>query len=61
MQKHLDRNAFIQFKKEHFSIWTSYFSSTIDYFFAGLKAEIIKNRAASISTVMQLKMNVFEK
>lgn len=60
MQKHLDKNVFIQFKKEHFTIWTSYFFSTIDLFFEGENAEKMKNRARSISMVMQLKMKIFE-
>ena len=60
MQKHLDKNAFIQFEKEHFTIWTLYFFSTIDLFFEGENTEKMKNRARSISTVMQLKMKVFK-
>ena len=60
MQKHMSKNAFIQFEKEHFIIWTSYFFSTIDSFFEGVNSEKMKNRARSISTVMQLKMKVFE-
>jgi hemoglobin len=60
MQKHLDKNVFVQFKKEHFTIWMSYFSETIDDHFKGLQADQMKNRAMSIATVMQLKMKVFE-
>jgi hemoglobin len=60
MQKHLDKNIFVEFRKEHFTIWMSYFSETIDVHFKGMQAEQMKNRAMSIATVMQLKMKVFE-
>ncbi|TMM29130.1 group III truncated hemoglobin [Polaribacter aestuariivivens] len=59
MQKHLDKHAFIKFKKEHFTIWTSYLFDTIDTFFQGEISERMKNRATSIATVMQLKMNLY--
>ena len=59
MQKHLDKNAFVTFKKEHFTIWTSYLFSTIDKYFEGENALNMKNRARSIATVMQLKMNLY--
>ncbi|TXD51286.1 MULTISPECIES: group III truncated hemoglobin [unclassified Polaribacter] len=59
MQKHLNKNAFVAFKKEHFTIWISYFSSTIDAFFKGENSERMKARAASIATIMQLKMNLY--
>lgn len=59
IQKHLKANTFIPFKKEHFSIWLAYFSETIDEFFEGIHSENMKNRAKSIATVMQLKMNSF--
>ena len=61
LQKHIDKNTFVAFKKEHFAIWTSYFFKTIDAHFMGINATIMKNRAASISTVMQLKMGVYAK
>ena len=59
MQKHLDKNKFVAFKKEHFLIWTSYFLDTIDSYFNGDNAHIMKNRARSIATVMQVKMKAF--
>lgn len=61
MQKHLDKNAFVQFKKEHFIIWTSYLFKTIDTIFKGQISERMKNRATSIATVMQLKMSLYKK
>jgi hemoglobin len=60
MQKHLDKNVFVNFNKEHFTIWMSYFFETIDAFFQGDNSERMKSRAQSIATVMQLKMNLFQ-
>jgi hemoglobin len=60
MQKHLDKNAFVAFKKEHFTIWVSYLFNTIDTYFDGNNAHNMKNRARSIATVMMLKMGVYE-
>tara|TARA_R110002050_G_scaffold2282_5_gene13573 strand:+ start:996 stop:1385 length:390 start_codon:yes stop_codon:yes gene_type:complete len=60
MQKHLQKNAFIRFKKEHFTSWVSYFFKTIDASFTGENSEKMKARAQSIATVMQLKMNLFQ-
>jgi hemoglobin len=61
MQKHLTKNAFVAFKKEHFTIWVSYFSETIDNLFKGSNSERMKARAQSIATIMQLKMNLYQK
>ncbi|PQJ77787.1 group III truncated hemoglobin [Polaribacter porphyrae] len=61
MQKHLDKNTFIKFQKEHFSIWVSYFSQTIDTYFEGEKSTQMKTRALSIATVMKLKLNIYKK
>lgn len=60
MQKHLQKNAFIKFKKEHFTSWVSYFFETIDASFVGENSERMKARAQSIATIMQLKMNLYE-
>ena len=60
MKKHTDKNVFVTFKKEHFAIWISYLFSVIDSNFKGEKALNMKNRATSISTVMQLKMNLYK-
>ncbi len=61
MQKHLDKNAFVTFKKEHFTIWISYLFETIDANFHGENAHNMKSRARSIATVMELKMNIYKK
>ena len=60
MQKHLQKNAFIRFKKEHFNSWVSYFFRTIDASFTGENSEKMKARAQSIATIMQLKMNLYQ-
>lgn len=60
MKKHLDKNVFVAFKKEHFSIWMSYFFETIDANFDGERAHSMKNRARSIATVIELKLGVYQ-
>ena len=60
MKKHVDKNVFVTFKKEHFTIWISYFFETIDANFDGEKAHNMKNRARSIATVMELKLGVYQ-
>ena len=60
MQKHLHKNSFVKFNKEHFTIWISYFFETINAFYSGNNSERMKSRAQSIATVMQLKMNLYE-
>ncbi|QOD62054.1 group III truncated hemoglobin [Polaribacter haliotis] len=60
MQKHLDKNAFVKFQKEHFTSWISYLFETIDVYFEGENANNMKNRARSIATVMELKMGVYK-
>lgn len=41
---------------EHFKRWQELFTATVDSLFAGEKAELAKQRAISISTVMQIKI-----
>ena len=43
-------------KMEHFQRWISLFTETVDELFKGDKAELAKQRATSIATVMQIKM-----
>ena len=59
LQKHLDINNNIEFSKEHFNTWLTYFTDTVNSNFSGLNAELTKNRATSIATVMQVKMNLY--
>ena len=60
MQKHLHKNSFVKFNKEHFTIWISYFFETINAFYSGNNSERMKSRAQSIATVMRIKMNLYE-
>jgi len=41
---------------EHFQKWLLLFTETVDQLFEGEKAELAKQRATSIATVMQIKM-----
>ena len=60
MQKHLTVHRNMKFKKSHFEVWISYFFDVIDANFSGEKSIVMKNRASSIATVMQLKMNIYK-
>lgn len=60
MQKHIDKHLYTRFEKEHFDIWTSYFTETIQENFQGEKAERMKSRALSIAIMMQVKMNLYK-
>jgi hemoglobin len=42
--------------KEHFARWQQLFLATVDELFEGEKAELAKQRAMSIATMMQLKV-----
>ena len=56
MQPHVIKHKETPFKKIHFEKWILLFCSSIDELFTGQNAEVIKNRAQSIATVMQLKI-----
>ena len=50
---HIHRMA--KFTTEHFNEWLKIFALTVDELFEGEKAELAKQRAISIATVMQIK------
>jgi len=52
--KHLHKKS--PMKMEHFQRWIMLFTETVDELFAGEKAILIKQRATSIATVMQIKI-----
>lgn len=56
MEKHIKLNKLSKLKMEHFQRWTNLFNSTVDSLYEGTNAELIKQRALSISTVMQIKI-----
>ncbi len=60
IKKHLDFNKKMKFSKEHFKTWLNYFLAVIDKKFEGENTSTLKNRAQSIATVMQLKMDLYK-
>jgi hemoglobin len=61
MQRHKELNDIRSFSAEHFTQWLSLFEMTIDDMYAGEKAELMKERARNIATVMQVKLAQQEK
>ncbi|MBC7947029.1 MAG: group III truncated hemoglobin [Chitinophagaceae bacterium] len=57
MEVHRRLNHAIPLTTEHFKQWIHLFTSTIDELFTGDKAELAKQRAMSISTLMQIKIS----
>ncbi len=56
MITHRKLNNMVSLTPDHFNRWLKLFLSTIDENFQGDKAELAKQRALSIATVMQLKI-----
>ncbi|MBS1647564.1 MAG: group III truncated hemoglobin [Bacteroidetes bacterium] len=56
MQQHILIHAKKPFTIQDFTQWTLLFNETVDAFFEGKNAESIKQRAQSISTIMQIKL-----
>jgi hemoglobin len=57
MEVHGHIHALSSIEKTHLDQWVSLFTSTIDECFAGEKAELMKQRARSIATLMDIKLN----
>lgn len=57
MKIHLNLNEEEKLQEKHFKSWLNTFYETIDENFLGKNAEIIKTKALSIATVMQIKMH----
>jgi hemoglobin len=53
---HQELNAKLKLTPDHFERWLSLFTSCVDGSFIGKNAELIKIRALSIATVMQIKL-----
>jgi hemoglobin len=53
---HKQVHAMHAFSKADFEVWIRLFHQTVDEMYQGEKAELIKQRATSIATVMQLKV-----
>lgn len=56
MTVHRQINNVVSLTPEHFNRWLQLFHQTIDENFNGEKAELAKQRATSIATVMQMKI-----
>jgi len=56
MELHKHVNRMFPLTATHFERWNLLFSTTVDELFAGQTAELVKQRAKSISTVMQIKI-----
>lgn len=57
MEVHRQISNLSQIKKEHLDRWTQLFTATIDEYNQGEKAELMKQRARSIATLMDMKLN----
>ena len=55
MQPHMALHEQSPLGKHHFETWLRYFKDSVDELFEGDNAFIIKERATSIATVMQIK------
>ena len=53
---HQNLNMLSPLKTEHFKQWLHLFTITVDELFEGPKAELAKQRAGGIATVLQLKI-----
>lgn len=56
MIAHEKMHKAVGFTTTHFEQWIKLFTSTVDELFSGDKAELAKQRAISIATVMQIKI-----
>ena len=54
IHKHV--NSLFPLEKKHFEVWLGLWNETVDHLFEGNNAELIKQRARSIATVIQLKI-----
>lgn len=56
IQPHIALHQKSPLEKHHFETWLLYFKESVDELFAGDNAFIVKERAVSIATVMQIKL-----
>lgn len=56
MELHKHVNRLFPLTEAHFTRWNLLFKTSVDELFAGERAELAKQRAKSISTVMQIKI-----
>ena len=60
LQKHLDFDKKVRFKKEHFAKWLLFLTTTINDAFEGQNAQNMIDRANSIAMVMQVKFKLYD-
>ena len=56
MQLHMGLHQQSPLTNEHFETWLGYFSQTVNELFNGDRAELAKQRAVSIATIMRIKI-----
>ncbi len=56
MEPHKHLHRVMPLTAEHFTQWTTLFTNTVDELFEGKNANLAKQRAISIATVMQIKI-----
>lgn len=57
MEVHQNIHKLSAIDKKHLDRWVQLFTQTVDEFFEGSKATLAKQRAQSIATMMDIKMN----
>ena len=57
MEVHQHIHQLSNIKKEHLERWVKLFTETLDEMFEGEKATLMKHRARSIATLMDIKLN----
>jgi hemoglobin len=57
MEIHQHINELSPIRQQHLNRWVELFTETIDEHFSGNNASLMKQRAASIATLMDLKIN----
>jgi hemoglobin len=57
MEVHQHIHHLSKIQKEHLDRWVKIFTETLDENFAGAKTELMKHRARSIATLMDIKLN----
>lgn len=57
MEVHKHIHHLSQIKKQHLDRWVKIFTETLDERFEGSRAELMKQRARSIATLMDIKLN----
>lgn len=57
MEVHQHIHHLSNIKKEHLDRWVHLFTTNVDNHFAGPKATLMKQRAQSIATLMDIKLN----